>query len=233
MLKQFYVITKREKPISDNLEERVRTLLDDYHMPEEVVRSSLVANRVNLYELNQAFNMYSNGKKWVRKNGNGAPRNIYRSIYAPYIPAIQDFLRTHNNDYHAALKAFPNVGQSFLYQVANEMGIDTRGSNPSPRGLFNPIIMEIVTELQKGREARDVYEEFASTGISLKYIRDLRSKYAKEFLRKHVVTPRKIKEEILRRLKNGESVENLAEEYNIPRHSIIEWRRIYARHYNE
>lgn len=231
MLKQFYTITNRDKPISNNLVERVRSLLEDYHMSEETVRRTLTANQVDLYELRNAFNMYHDNMKVVPRTGSGKVRDIRNSIYANYIPEIKEFIKNHENNYKLAKDYFAQkygINKAFIYLVANEMGIDTRNQNIHAKNIFTNILPEILNDLKAGKTAFEIHQKFKSTGISLMYIQKLRNTYAREFLRERINYSKELKEEIVQKLKEGYSAQELSKMYNIKKKRIEDWRRTYV-----
>lgn len=226
MLKQFYSISGRE---NFSIDARVKFLLDQGGDINQV--SAFLSRHYDPIKTKEAINFYYTGKHKLPVNGSGTERKLENSTFAIHIPEIKQFLTDHNNDYVLAKDYFKmryNVNSAFVYLVANSMGIDTSGKNLHTKNTFKDTVPEIIEMFKNGASIREVYEKYKHINISRNYITALHTEHAPKENKRVRKNYGHLKDEIIKRLKAGESAEELSEKYGVRKKMIEDWRRMYV-----
>lgn len=226
MLRNFYQITERQIPISGDVRERVRSLLFDYHMSEEVIRECL-SSQANLFELDRALAYHTTGMEKRYINGSGTRRDLNKSIYARFIPEIQEYLKNTNGDYRGAFNEFNSkygINKPFIYQVANEMGFST-SNRKYTKNIYKDLVPDIIVLLEKGEAIVNIQKKFAYTGISEGAIQKIKKKYLPELVGVRSHYSKNISEKLKQKLREGYSVEELSTQYGYSKELLERWKR--------
>lgn len=135
------------------------------------------------------------------------PRN---SIYAKYYEDIKSDLES-GLPVKDVVSKYANVSKTYIYMVANQMGISTSGTNVA-KNTYAQYHAAMIADISNGMNVSELYDKYSYTGMGKSGMQKMIKKYGNgsNGQRNHFLD---IKEPILERIKNGETPEAVYEDY--------------------
>lgn len=135
------------------------------------------------------------------------PRN---SIYSKYYEDIKSDLES-GVPVKDVVSKYVNVSKTYIYMVANQMGISTSGTNVA-KNTYAQYHAAMAVDISNGMNISELYNKYSYTGMSKSGMQKMIKKYGNgsNGQRNHFLD---IKEPILERIKNGETPEAVYEDY--------------------